>query len=237
LSTITLLKGTASMSIRIAPSILAADFSRLGQQVQEVESAGADRIHVDVMDGHFVPNLSMGPAVVRSLRPVTRLPLEVHLMVENPVRFVDGFLGAGADSIIVHQEVLADPTKLIEDLHGLGKRLGIAIKPATPVESVQSLIGRIDLVLCMTVEPGFGGQDFLAGSPEKIARLRRLIDRSRANCELEVDGGIENHTAPLVARAGAGVLVAGTAIFGAPVTPAQALADLRLAACSNPDEV
>src|SRR5437763_3574873 len=163
--------------IHIAPSILAADFSRLGEQVLEVERAGANRIQVDVMDGHFVPNLSMGPIVVQGLRPVTKLPLEIHLMVEQPALFLDGFLKAGADSFIVHYEVLPDPRPLLRHIRGLGKPVGLAIKPQTPVEALELFLADIDLALCMTVDPGFGGQKYLPDSPPRIRRLRELIDR------------------------------------------------------------
>jgi ribulose-phosphate 3-epimerase len=209
--------------VYIAPSILSADFSRLGEQVREAERAGAQRIHVDVMDGHFVPNLSMGPVVVKGLRPVTRLPLEVHLMVADPARFADSFLEAGADSLIVHHEVLPDPRPLLRHIHGRGKRVGMAVNPETPVDALEPVLGEIDLALCMTVHPGFGGQHFLPESPPRIRRLRELIDRRQARCELEVDGGIDLETAPIAIRAGANVLVAGNAIFAAPEGPAAAI--------------
>src|SRR5262245_14976584 len=170
----------------IAPSILAADFSRLGELVREVEAGGADRIHVDVMDGHFVPNLSMGPVVCKGLRPVTKLPLEVHLMVTTPARFVESFRKSGADSLIVHYEVVSDLPSMIEDIPGLGAKMGIAINPATPVDVLEPYLADIDLALCMTVWPGFGGQAFLPESPGRIAALRELINRVNPNCELEV---------------------------------------------------
>jgi ribulose-phosphate 3-epimerase len=209
--------------IKIAPSILAADFARLGEQVRQAENAGADRIHVDVMDGHFVPNLSMGPVVVRSLRPVTTLPLEVHLMIENPGPFINPFLDAGADTVIVHCEVVPEPRTLVDEVHARGKKIGLAVKPGTGIEKLERFIADIDLALCMTVEPGFGGQQFLPESPERIRRLRDLIERDHPACELEVDGGIEVHTAPLAIRAGANVLVAGTAVFRAPGGPAHSI--------------
>lgn len=199
----------------IAPSILAADFSRLGELVREVELGGADRVHVDVMDGHFVPNLSMGPVVVKGLRPVTKLQLEVHLMVSEPARFVESFRKAGADSLIVHHEVLPDARSMIEEIRGLGAKVGIAINPATPVEVLEPYLGEIDLALCMTVWPGFGGQAFLPESPGRIGALRELIDRVNPDCELEVDGGIDLHTAPIAVKSGANVFVAGTSVFGA----------------------
>jgi ribulose-phosphate 3-epimerase len=212
--------------VHIAPSILAADFSRLGEQVVETEKAGANRIQVDVMDGHFVPNLSMGPVVVKGLRPVTRLALEVHLMVEDPARFIDAFVKAGADSLIVHREVLTDPLPLLRRIRGLGKAVGLAFKPETPVEAVEPYLGEINLALCMTVHPGFGGQAFLPESPGRVRRLRGLIERHNPACELEVDGGIDEHTAPAVVEAGANVLVVGTGVFGKPEGPGAAVRGL-----------
>jgi ribulose-phosphate 3-epimerase len=209
--------------IHIAPSILSADFARLGEQVRQCEEGGAERLHIDVMDGHFVPNLSMGPAIVRSLRAVTRLPLEVHLMVEDPDRFFDAFLASGADSLIFHHEVVPDPRPLAQRLHQLGKKAGVAIKPDTPVEAMGSYLREIDLALCMTVYPGFAGQKFLPESPERIRQLRQLINRLNPACELEVDGGIDRVTAPVVTEAGATVLVAATAVFGDPAGPAAAV--------------
>jgi ribulose-phosphate 3-epimerase len=212
--------------IAIAPSILAADFSRLGELVRAVEAGGADRIHVDVMDGHFVPNLSMGPVVVKGLRPVTRLPLEVHLMITDPAKYAEPFIKAGADSLIVHHEVLPDPRPLIRDVRAKGKRIGIAINPATPVTVLEPYLDDIYLALCMTVWPGFGGQAFLPESPERIRALRQLIDRKKSRCELEVDGGIDNQTAPVSVGAGANVLVAGTSVFGAAAGPTAAVREL-----------
>src|SRR5260370_29150038 len=204
------------------PSILAADFSRLGEQVLETERAGTQRIHVDVMDGHFVPNLSMGPVVVKGLRPRTKLPLEVHLMVENPAMFIEAFCKAGADTLIVHHEVLSDPRPVFEEIRARGKRVGFAINPDTPVDAIKPHLRDIDLALCMTVHPGFGSQAFIPESVERIARLHQLIQEQQARCELEVDGGIEDHTAPSCVRAGATVLVVGTGIFGKPGGPAPA---------------
>jgi ribulose-phosphate 3-epimerase len=213
--------------IAIAPSILAADFSRLGQLVQEVDRAGAQRIHVDVMDGHFVPNLSMGAVVVKGLRPVTKLPLEVHLMVEDPAKFVDGFVKAGADTLIVHSEVLPDPRPLLQRIRGLGKRVGLAVNPDHPVERLEPYLGQIDLALCMTVHPGFGGQPFIPESPERIRKLRELINRHNPACELEVDGGVDVRTAPTAVQAGANVLVVGTGIFGFAKGPTAAVQELK----------
>jgi len=199
--------------IAIAPSILSADFARLGEQVREVELGGADRIHIDVMDGHFVPNLSMGPVVVQALRPITNLPLEVHLMIEEPARYAEPFLKAGADRLIVHLEVLPDPRPLLREIRGRGRSVGLAINPDKPVESLEPYLPEIDLALCMTVFPGFGGQAFIAESPARIRQLRQLIDRINPRCELEVDGGIDDATARQAVAAGANVLVAGTSIF------------------------
>lgn len=212
--------------IHIAPSILAADFSRLGEQVLETERAGAQRIHVDVMDGHFVPNLSMGPVVVKGLRKVTRLPLEVHLMVEEPAQFVDSFIKEGADRLIVHHEVLPDPRPLIHHLRAQNKSVGLAINPDTPVTVLESYLAEIDLALCMTVHPGFGGQPFLVESPERIKKLRAMIHRINPKCELEVDGGIDLKTAPAAVQAGANVLVIGTGIFGYAKGPTAAMEEI-----------
>jgi ribulose-phosphate 3-epimerase len=213
----------------IAPSILAADFSRLGELVREVEAGGADRIHVDVMDGHFVANLSMGPVVVKGLRPVTKLALEVHLMVADPAKFADAFLQAGADTLIVHHEVLPYAGRLLRETRGHGKRIGMAINPGTPVEVLDQYLPDLDLVLCMTVWPGFGGQKFLPEGPARIAALRALIEKRNPRCELEVDGGIDLATAPTCAKAGANVFVAGTSIFGAKGGPRAATAEMAKA--------
>jgi ribulose-phosphate 3-epimerase len=175
------------------------------------------------MDGHFVPNLTMGPAIVKSLRRVTRLPLEAHLMVEEPARFVDAFIQAGIDLLILHQEVLPDPRPVLQLIHEAGKKVGLAVKPETPVEVLEPFLPNLDLALCMTVHPGFSGQAFLPESPERIAQLRRLIDRLHPGCDLEVDGGIDERTAPIAVRAGANVLVAATAVFGAKEGPGAAV--------------
>ena len=212
--------------IYVAPSILSADFARLGEQVRECEQGGANRIHVDVMDGHFVPNLSMGPVVVQGLRPVTRLPLEVHLMVEDPLRFLDPFAKKGADTVIFHHEVVADPRPLIHRLHEMGRKVGVAIKPDTLVEVMEPYLAEIDLALCMTVYPGFSGQKFLPESPDRIRRLRKLINQLNPTCDLEVDGGIDGETADIVSEAGANVLVAATAVFGDSRGPAAAVRGL-----------
>jgi ribulose-phosphate 3-epimerase len=213
--------------IHLSPSILAADFSRLGEQVAEAEAAGVQRLHVDVMDGHFVPNLSMGPVVVEGLRPHTRLPIEVHLMVEEPAKFVTSFLDKGADLMIVHHEVLPDARPLLADIKSRGKRAGLAINPNVPVDVLVPYLPLLDLALCMTVFPGFGGQPFMPESPARIAQLRQLIEKHNPRCDLEVDGGIDAQTAPLAIRAGANVLVVGTGIFRHPLGITASIRELQ----------
>jgi len=204
----------SSVQVKIAPSILSADFARLGEQVAEAARAGADRIHVDVMDGHFVPNLSMGAAIVESLRRVTDLPLETHLMVTDPDLFLDGFASAGSDSFLVHWESNNNLHRTVQRIRALGKGAGVAINPATPVGVLEEIVCDVDQVLVMTVNPGFGHQQFIRTTLPKIGRARELIERLKPACALEVDGGIDATTAPLVVRAGANVLVAGSAVFG-----------------------
>ena len=203
-----------SDAVKLAPSILAADFARLGEQVAEAERAGADRIHVDVMDGHFVPNISMGTPIIESLRKVTRLPLEAHLMITDPDLFADEFAQAGTDSFLVHWEGQSDLSRTVRRIKALRKKVGVAINPATPPAVLEEILPDIDQVLVMTVNPGFGHQPFLHGTLAKITRTRALIDRIKPECHLEVDGGIDAATAPLAVAAGADVLVAGSAIFG-----------------------
>ena len=215
--------------VKLAPSILSADFARLGQQVSEAAQCGADRIHVDVMDGHFVPNISMGPAVVQSLRRVTHLPLEVHLMISDPDFFLDEFAAAGSDSFLVHWEGNNNLHRTVQRIRALGKRAAVAINPATPVGVLEEIVCDLDQVLVMTVNPGFGHQQFIRTTVPKIDRARELIERHRCECELEVDGGIDAATAPLVVRAGATVLVAGSAIFGDRDGVAAAMSRLRAA--------
>jgi len=215
--------------VKLAPSILSADFARLGQQVAEAADAGADRIHVDVMDGHFVPNLSMGPAVVRSLRRVTHLPLEIHLMIADPDFFLDEFAAAGSDSFLVHWEGNHNLHRTVQRIRALGKRAAVAINPATPVGVLDEIVCDLDQVLIMTVNPGFGHQQFIRTTVPKVGRARELIERRRCECEVEVDGGIDAATAPLVVRAGATVLVAGSAIFGERNGVAAAMSRLRAA--------
>jgi len=216
-------------AVKLAPSILAADFARLGEQVVEAEQAGADRIHVDVMDGHFVPNLSMGPAIVDSLRRVTHLPLEVHLMISDPDLYLDEFAAAGADSFVVHWEGNNNLHRTVQRVRALGKRAGVAINPATPAMALEEIVHDVDLVLVMTVNPGFGHQHFIQTTVAKVRRVSELIARFNPACDLEVDGGIDATTTPLVVRAGATVLVAGSAIFGEPEGVTAAIARLQAA--------
>jgi ribulose-phosphate 3-epimerase len=218
----------------LAPSILAADFSRLGEQVGEVERAGVERIHVDIMDGHFVPNLTMGPVVVESLRPRTKLFIEVHLMVTDPAKFVAAFIGKGANLVTVHHEVLADARPVLAEIKKRGARAGMAINPNVPVDVLIPYLPLLDLALCMTVFPGFGGQPFLPESPARIARLRHLINEHNPHCDLEVDGGIEAHTARLALAAGANVFVVGTGIFRHPAGSTAAIRELQQLAPLNP---
>lgn len=200
--------------IKIAASILSADFARLGEQVRAVEAAGADRVQVDVMDGRFVPNITFGPQAIRSLRPLTRLALEAHLMVERPEDFIERFARAGADTIIVHQEATPHLHRAIQQIHALGKKAGVALNPSTPVELLAEVLPSLQLVLVMTVNPGFGGQEFIPETLGKIRQVRKAIGDLGLDCEVEVDGGINVETAPLVVEAGANVLVAGSAVFG-----------------------
>jgi ribulose-phosphate 3-epimerase len=213
-------------AVQLAPSILSADFARLGDQVLEAERAGADRIHVDVMDGHFVPNLSLGAVIVESLRRVTQLPLETHLMISDPDRFLEEFAAAGSDSFLVHWEGNNNLHRTVERIRTMGKRVGVAINPATPSGVLEEIVQDLDQVLVMTVNPGFGHQPFLPTTLPKIGRVRELVDRLKPGCEVEVDGGIDATTAPLVVQAGATVLVAGSSIFGARDGIAAAMAQL-----------
>jgi ribulose-phosphate 3-epimerase len=202
-------------SIKIAPSILAADFTRLGQEVAEAEAAGADYIHVDVMDGHFVPNITLGPLVVRAVRRATSLPLDVHLMVEAPERYLDDFCTAGASGLTVHVETCPHLHRTVQQIKELGCWAGVTLNPSTPAASLEEILPYVDLVLVMTVNPGFGGQSFIEGMLNKIRCVRAMLDGIGSEADVEVDGGIDPETAPRVVEAGANVLVAGTAIFAA----------------------
>ena len=216
-------------AVKLAPSILTADFAHLGDQVAEAERAGANRIHVDVMDGHFVPNLSMGPPIVDALRRVTRLPLEAHLMILQPDLFVDEFAQAGIDSFIVHWEGNNDLSRTVQRIKNLNKRVGVAINPATSATVLEEILQDLDQVLVMTVNPGFGHQHFLSAMLPKITRAREMIDHIVPGCDLEVDGGVDATTAPLAVAAGADVLVAGSAIFNDGESIAAAMKRLRAA--------
>jgi ribulose-phosphate 3-epimerase len=202
-----------SSDVKIAPSILSADFARLGEQVAEVTTAGAHYIHIDVMDGHFVPQITIGAPVVEAIRPWTNLPLDVHLMVERPERQLEQFARAGAAIITVHAEVCPDLHRVVESIKGLGVRAGVSLNPATPLTKIEDILPALDLVLLMTVNPGFAGQAFIEEVLDKIARLRQILDERGLACELEVDGGITAQTAPRAVVAGARVMVAGSAIF------------------------
>jgi len=198
---------------KIVPSILSADFTRLGEQVQAMEAAGVDRFQVDVMDGRFVPNITFGALAIESLRPLTRLTIEAHLMVEPPEDFIERFAKAGADTIIVHQEATPHLHRAIQRIHHLGKKAGVAINPSTPASTLSEILGSVQLVLVMTVNPGFGGQDFIPETLNKIRQIRNAIQERGLDCEIEADGGINHQTARLVVEAGANVLVSGTAVF------------------------
>ena len=213
--------------IKLAPSILSADFGRLGEQVVEATRAGADYIHVDVMDGHFVPNITVGPLVVAAIRPHTDLPLDVHLMIEAPEKYIQQFAQAGANIITVHVEVCPHLHRVVESIKELGVKAGVSLNPSTPLTTVDEVLSALDLVLLMSVNPGFGGQQFIEGTVGKIARLRNRLDELGLAAELEVDGGINAEIAPRVAKAGARVLVAGAAVFNKKGSVSQALRRIR----------
>jgi ribulose-phosphate 3-epimerase len=199
---------------KIAPSILSADFSRLGDEIRAIEAAGADYVHIDVMDGHFVPNITIGPLLVEAARRVTTLPLDVHLMIENPDRYIPDFAAAGADIIVVHAEAVNHLHRTIQLIRSLGKRAGVSLNPATPLHALDYVLEDLDLVLLMTVNPGFGGQSFIDACLPKIHALRAMLDRRGSEAELEVDGGVKASNIAQISHAGADVFVAGSAVFG-----------------------
>jgi ribulose-phosphate 3-epimerase len=216
------------MTAKIAASILSADFARLGEQVEEAAAGGADWIHVDVMDGHFVPNMTVGPPIVAALRPTTDLPLDVHLMIEGPERLIPEFARAGADCITVHVETCPHLHRTIQQIKELGVQAGVTLNPGTPLSTLREILSEVDLVLIMSVNPGFGGQSYIPASTDKIARLRRMLDeRGLAEVEIQVDGGIKVHNIAEVVAAGASVLVVGSAIFNKQASVAANIAALR----------
>jgi len=216
-----------SKLIKLAPSILSADFARLGEQVAEATKAGADYIHVDVMDGHFVPNITIGAPVVAAIRSWTNLPLDVHLMIEHPEQYISDFANSGANIITVHVEACSHLHRIIQSIKEAQVKTGVALNPATPLSSVEEIISHVDLILVMSVNPGFGGQAFIPETLEKVARLRRMLDDGGLNAELEVDGGITPDNAPGLVKAGASVLAIGNSVFKTKVGISQALQNIR----------
>ena len=216
-------------TIQIAPSLLSADFAALGEAIARAERGGADLIHVDVMDGHFVPNITIGPPVVKALKRVSRLPLDVHLMIEEPDRYVAAFVSAGAASVTVHAEAVVHLHRTVHLIKTLGAKAGVALNPATPAATLEDIAGDVDYVLVMTVNPGFGGQTFIPRSESKVRAVRELLRRAGSRAPIEVDGGIDVTTAPAIVAAGADILVAGNAIFGS-ADPERAIRELRAAA-------
>jgi ribulose-phosphate 3-epimerase len=214
-------------AIKILPSILSADFRCLGQQIEEVERAGADALHLDVMDGRFVPNITIGPFVVEAIRKATSLPLDVHLMIVEPERYLDDFAQAGANTLLVHQETCPHLHRTIQQIKQLGKRAGVVLNPSTPLSTLEEILPEVDQILLMSVNPGFGGQSFIESSVEKMRRLRQLVDERGARAALEIDGGIDPRTAPQVVAVGATMLVAGSAVFRAPGGAAEGVRGLR----------
>jgi len=216
-------------TLQIAPSLLSADFGALGSEMAAAERGGADMIHVDIMDGHFVPNLTMGPPVVKSLKRIAHVPLDVHLMIEHPDRYVEAFVEAGAGSVTVHAEAAVHLHRTIQLIKSLGAKAGVALNPATPVVMLEEIAGDVDYVLVMTVNPGFGGQTFIPRSESKVRTVRDLLRRNGSTAPIEVDGGIDTSTAPRIVAAGADILVAGQAIFGS-ANAERATRELRAAA-------
>lgn len=200
--------------IKIAPSILSADFSILGEEIRKIEKSGADMVHIDVMDGHFVPNITIGPLVVSSIRPLTKLPLDVHLMISNPDSYIEAFKEAGADIITVHAEAAHHLDRTVSCIREMGIKAGVSLNPSTPEDVLEYVLDKIDMVLVMTVNPGFGGQEFIGAMLEKITRLKEMIQRKGLSTDIEVDGGINENTIAQVSKAGANVFVTGSAFFG-----------------------
>jgi ribulose-phosphate 3-epimerase len=217
------------VTVRIAPSILSADFARLGEEIDAVERGGADLLHLDVMDGHFVPNLTIGPPVVKSIKKIAKVPLDVHLMIEEPDRYLEAFVEAGASMISVHVEILPHVHRTIHAIQALGARAGVAINPSTPVVALEEIAADLDHVLVMSVNPGFGGQTFIPRSESKIRAIRSLLNREGSRASIEVDGGVDRTNAARLVDAGATILVAGNSIFGTS-DPERAARELRAAA-------
>lgn len=216
------------MTVKIAPSILSADFGRLAEEVAAVEAGGADWIHVDVMDGHFVPNITIGPLVVESVRRATQLPLDVHLMIETPEKYLEAFVEAGADWVTVHQETCPHLHRTVQQIHELGAKAGVSINPSTPLTSVVEVLPYVDLLLLMTVNPGFGGQAYIPTSTAKVSAARRILNESDLQqVEIQVDGGVDSTTAPELVSAGVTVLVAGSAVYDHPDGPTEGVRALR----------
>lgn len=219
--------------VRIFPSLLSANFANLSADVEAAEACGADGLHCDVMDGHFVPNITFGPIVVKAIRPLTRLPLYCHLMIEKPERYVDAFIEAGADEVTVHAEACVHLHRALQHIRAAGARAGVALNPSTPLGVIEHVLADMDVLLIMTVNPGFGGQSFIESAVPKIAQARRMLDEAGADIDIAVDGGIDESTAPNVVRAGANLLIAGTAVYGNHLPVEQACGSLRLAALSG----
>jgi ribulose-phosphate 3-epimerase len=217
----------SARATRIAPSILSADFGRLAEEIAAVEAGGADWIHVDVMDGHFVPNITIGPVVTEGARRATDLPLDVHLMIEEPDRYLEAFVAAGASVLTVHQEACRHLHRTLTHIRELGAKAGVALNPATPLASVQDVLPQIDLLLVMSVNPGFGGQSYIEASTEKVRRARAMLDEAGSEALIEIDGGVDAGNAAAIASAGADVLVAGSAVYGHPEGPAQGVRAIR----------
>ncbi|HAG99066.1 MAG TPA: ribulose-phosphate 3-epimerase [Ktedonobacter sp.] len=220
---------THNDQIGLVPSILSADFTCLGEQVREADAAGAQRIQIDIMDGHFVPNITMGPLVVQAVRRCTKLTLEAHLMITNPEQYIEDFVKAGADVIIVHQEVCPHLHRVIQQIKSTGKQAAVALNPSTPVFMLEDILPLLDMVLIMTVDPGFGGQDFIPETLTKITRIRQMITHRNLQCDVEVDGGIHEATVHQAVQAGANLLVAGSSVFNQHESVAQAMERLRRA--------